>query len=274
MIEMRRLSGAPITMRQKGMETDAVVLQRIYEKPGITVHEIADRLGWTNGKVDGSINRLHEKGKVRVEHFIRRRTLIKKVYSTEEKRRLPSVIEIPKEEIAENTWRHEAHIYSLSRSSIAISPVKSDEWEKKALWKGTTALEDKGEKLLVRLPEELSSFYRLENSEISLSTSDDFALVNVESTIVPVELPPSYPETPILRKTRYIVFYEKIEQVGATSPFQDAAFYGKYPLGEEVSISRAGLSEAEINTLFVKKKEKERSVTSQELETPVQVIVR
>jgi len=199
-IDMKRLSGAPIAMQNRGLETDDIVLQIIREKPGTTVHEIADYLGWTNGKVDGSINRLLKKGKVRVEHVIQRRTLIKKVYPAEERVRPPNVIEIPKEEIAENMWKDEVYLYSLSRSSIAISATKSEEWEEKAFWKGSVPVEDENGKLLVKLPEKLSSFYRLENSEISLSTSEDFALVTVESTIVPVQLPPLYPSIPKLRK--------------------------------------------------------------------------
>lgn len=274
MVEMKRLSGAPITMRVKGLETDVVVMEKILESPGITVHEIADHLGWTNGRVDGSINRLHKKGKVRVEHFIRKRTLIKKVYPAEQKDRLPNVIEIPKDEIVEAVWKNEVYIYSLSRSSIAISATRFDEWENKAFWKGSAIVEDKRKKLLVRLPEELTSFYRLENSEISLSTNDDFALINVESTVIPVELPPSYPETPILRKTRYIVFVEKIEQIGATSSLSDVAYYDKYPVGRKVSIRGVGSSESRIDTLSIKKREKEQFATSQQVETPVRVIVR
>jgi predicted transcriptional regulator len=274
MINMKKLTGAPVAMRNKGLETDDLVLQIILEKSGSTVHEIADYLGWTNGKVDGSINRLLRKGKVRVEHVIRRRTLIKKVYPAEKKTRPPEVIEIPKEEIAEDIWKDEVYLYSLSRSSIAISAAKSDEWEERAFWKGSVKVEEENGKLLVQLPEKLASFYRLENSEISLSTNDDFALVTVESTIVPVQLPPSYPSIPELRKTRYFIMVEKIEQIGAIPPLQHVEFYGKYPVGEDVRITTAGLSVSETNTVTMHKKEKEGSVTSQKVESPIQVVVK
>jgi predicted transcriptional regulator len=272
-MRMRTLSGAPVAMQKKGIETDAAVLQIVLARPGIAVHEIADSLGWTNGKVDGSVNRLSEKGRVRIEHFLRRKALIKKIYPAESKRERSGLIEIPKEEIVESIWKNTIYVYALSRSSIAVSPTKSREWEDKALWKGAIRAEGDGAKLQVRLPEPLSSFYRLENSEISLSTSDDFVLVNIESTVVPVELPPSHPETHILRKTRCIVLYERIEQVGVASPIQDAAFYGKYVMGKGKSISKAVSSEADIHTLSARKK-KDRSSTSQETETQIPVIVR
>ena len=274
MIDMKSLSGAPIAMRNRGLETDDIVLRIIREKPGTTVHEIADYLGWTNGKVDGSINRLLKKGKVQVEHVIRRRALIKKVYPIEKKVRPSNVIEIPKEEIAANMWKDEVFLYSLSRSSVAISTTKFEEWEEKAFWKGTAVVEDENGKLLVKLPEKLSSFYRLENSEISLSTSEDFALVTVESTIVPVQLPPSYPSIPRLRKTQYLIMVEKIEQEDVVPPSSDVEFYDKYIVGEDVSIARVGSSISKTNNVIVQKKEKESSTTSQKVENPVLVVVK
>jgi hypothetical protein len=274
MIDMKKLSGAPIAMQNRGLETDDIVLQTIREKPGSAVHEIADYLAWTNGKVDGSINRLLKKGKVRVEHVIRRRALIKRVYPADKKVRPPNMIEIPKEEIAENMWKDEVFLYSLSRSSVAISATKFEEWEEKAFWKGTAAVKNENGKLLIELPEKLSSFYRLENSEISLSTSDDFALVTVESTIVPVQLSPSYPSIPELRKTRYLIMVEKIEQVGAIPLLPHVEFYDNYPMGKDVSIDTVGQSASETNTVIVQEKEKEGSATSQKVESPVLVVVK
>jgi predicted transcriptional regulator len=55
---MNRLSGAPVVMHKKGRSTDAVVLEEIIKKPGIAIAEIAENLEWTNGKIDGSVNRL------------------------------------------------------------------------------------------------------------------------------------------------------------------------------------------------------------------------
>jgi hypothetical protein len=271
---MNKLSGAPIAMRNRGLETDDIVLQVILQKPGSTVHEIADYLGWTNGKIDGSINRLLKKGSVRVEHVIRRRALVKRVYPAETKIRSPNIIEISKEEIAENLWRDKVFIYSLSRSSIGISATKSEEWAEKAFWKGSAKIEDENGKLLVRLPKEISSFYILENSEISLSTNDDFALLTVESTIVPVQLPPSYPSIPTLRKTRYLIMVEKIEQSGAIPLLPEVEYYKNYPLGEDVSITTVGSSVSETNTVVFQKKEKEGSMTFQKVENPIQVVVK
>lgn len=262
--------GAPVVMRQRGRRTDTIIMQRILEKPGSTVREIAKDLGWTNGRVDGSVNRLLNEGKVRVQHCIRRGMLVKKIYPREETR-TPNVIEIPKEMIAEDIWKDTVRVYSLSRSSIAISATKNEEWEKKAFWKGDIAIEDYGKKLIVRLPDHLSDFYRLENSEISLSTSDEFALVTVESTIVPVELPPTFPALPAYRRTRYILVVDKVE--GVPTEVIDPEFYGEYIENEERTIRLAGPSEVRTSVLSLVKKKRLASCTSGPVETPVEAVV-
>lgn len=260
--------GAPVTMRRRGKRTDALVVQLILEKPGSTVHEMAEDLGWTNGRVDGSINRLLRKGNVMVQHCIRRGMLVKKLYPLEEEIRTPNTIEIPKGMIAEDIWKDRVRVYSLSRSSIAISATKNEEWEKRAFWKEDISVEEHEKKLIVRLPDKLSDFYRLENSEISLSTRDEFALVTVESTIVPVELPPTFPAIPVYKRTRYVLVVDKIERVasGPTEPI--LGFYGEYLEDEKRTIHMIGLTEYDARTLSLRaqKKKMVASSTSQPIE--------
>ena len=262
--------GAPVVMQQKGKRTDAIVMHRILEKPGSTVHEIAEDLGWTNGRVDGSVNRLLKEGRIKVQHCIRRGMLVKRMYAVEKEARDPNVIEIPKEMIDEDIWKDTVRVYSLSRSSIAISATEIGEWEKKAFWKGDIQVEEEDKKLIVRLPDHLSDFYRLENSETSLSTNDEFALITVESTIVPVELPPTFPARPVYRRTRYIFVMEKIEEVipGITEPKPE--LYGEYIEDEERTLRMMGLTEHEVHTLSLPKKKVVTSSTLQPVETPVE----
>jgi hypothetical protein len=48
--------------------------------------------------------------------------------------------------------------------------------------------------LRIELPESFSDFYHLENSVTSLSLIGDSAIITVEATVIPVEVPPEYPE--------------------------------------------------------------------------------
>jgi predicted transcriptional regulator len=264
--------GAPAIMRQKGIDTDYLVMQRILEKPGSTVHEVARDLGWTNGRVDGSANRLLKERRIRVRHYIRRGMLVKKMYPAGKETREPNVVEISKEMIAENLWNETVHVYALSRSSIGLSATKNEEWEKRAFWKGDTKIGESQKKLIVRLPDDLADFYRLENSETSLSANDDFALLTVESTIIPVELPGTFPVQPVYRRTRYLFMVDTIEGVSTEAIEPD--LYGEYPEGEQRTTHISGVPQGVMNVLrLVKKKRARASDTSGPVETPVEAVV-
>lgn len=187
------VSGAPIAMHELGKATDSLVTKEIIDKPGSTISEIAETLGCSNGKVDGSINRLSHRKEIVVKHFLQRGTLIKKAYPKNYIEKPKDIVEIPKNMLTGNEWKKNAFVYALSRSTIGLSPTKNDEWDKKSLLNDNINIKKRAGTFVITLPEKLSSFYELENSETSLSTIDDLALVTVES-VLPVALPSSYPE--------------------------------------------------------------------------------
>lgn len=214
-----RIFGAPITMHRQGELTDAIILEEIMRKPGITVSELAHSLGWTNGKVDGSVNRLASEGKISVKHCLKRGMLVKMTYLAELPRIPRNVIEIPKEMIDYDSWKEKAVVYSLSRSTVGIARREVEEWDDRALFKGSVSLKKNGESAIVELPEKLSNFYQLDNSDMSLSTIGDLVLVTIES-VLPVRLPAEYPEESKYAVTRYkmIIESERIEGVTSYNP--------------------------------------------------------
>jgi hypothetical protein len=179
-------------MHVKGELTDSIVLEEIVKKPGLTVSEIADRLALTNGKVDGSVNRLVLKGKASVKHCLRRGMLVKMVFPSEYSAKAPEVVEIPKGMVDDEVWQDSAIVYALSRSTIGISHKEIAEWDEEAFFKGRVSIEASDENIVLKLPDKFARFYQLENSDISLSTIGNCVLVSVES-ILPVKLPPIYP---------------------------------------------------------------------------------
>jgi hypothetical protein len=211
--------GAPITMHRQGKLTDAIILEEILKKPGITISEIAHNLGWTNGKVDGSVNRLVSEGKISVKHCLKRGMLVKMTYPAELPRIPRNVIEITKEMIDYDSWKEKAIVYSLSRSTVGIARREVKEWNDRALFKESISLKKNGESIIIKLPEKLSDFYQLDNSDISLSTIEDLILVTIES-ILPVKLPAEYPEESKYAVTRYrmIIESERIEGVTSYNP--------------------------------------------------------
>jgi hypothetical protein len=179
-------------MHVKGELTDSIVLEEIVKKPGLTVSEIADRLAWTNGKVDGSVNRLVLKEKASVKHCLRRGMLVKMVFPSEYSAKAPEVVEIPKGMMDDEVWQDSAIVYALSRSTIGISHKEIAEWDEEAFFKERVSIEASDENIVLNLPDRFARFYQLENSDISLSTIGNCVLVSVES-ILPVRLPPIYP---------------------------------------------------------------------------------
>lgn len=217
MIKRSRVAGAPLVMRKRGEETDALVLREVELRPGSTVHDIAERLAWTNGRVDGSVNRLVSKGKVEVRHVLRKGILVKEVYPKGYVSKPRDMVEIPRNLIDEDLWNDTVEVYALSRATIGISPRKVEEWDKRSFRMEHVSIRKSDEALEIKLPSSIADFYQLDNSEISLSTTGNLALVTVESTLLPVALPPIYPAETMYRFTR-IMMVELFEEIASYSP--------------------------------------------------------
>lgn len=187
-------------MRQRGESTDMIVMEEIRSKPGVTVSEIANNLGWTNGKVDGSVNRLVSKGMASVKHCLRRGALLKIAYPADFVKQ-ERVIEIPREIVDEGLWQDSVFAYFLSRSTIGLATHEIEEWNEKALLKKRLKIEKNGARMILRFPEKFSDFYQLSNSEVGLSAVGNLVLVTIES-MLPVKLPVEY-----LEETRYAFPY-------------------------------------------------------------------
>ena len=185
---MNLLSGAPVAMHEKGRSTDATVLEAIVKKPGSTIAEIAEDLKWTNGKVDGSVNRLIVEGKASVKHNLKKGMLVKTVYPAVLDKKPTNQIEISKEMVNYDLWKEKAFVYALSRSTIGIAHQEIPEWSSRAITAELVSIRKSPEGIILQLPVRVADFYQLANSEISLSAVGDLVFVTVE-TVLPVKLP-------------------------------------------------------------------------------------
>lgn len=213
----KKVAGAPIAMHRRGRRTDKIVLEFVRRNSGLTIRQIAKELNFSIGRVDGSINRLLKAGKVRVEHSLRRGILIKKVFGIRYRPKPKDLVEIPMDIIDEELWEKTIKVYALSRSTIGISSLEREEWDKRSLAKEEIKIKKEHKKFKFRLPKKLSEFYELENSETSLSALNDLALLTVESTILPVALPPTYPAQVSVVLERELHIHEKFV-VTASNP--------------------------------------------------------
>lgn len=208
-------------MRKRGKKTDKKLLVFVSAHAGLTVRQIGKQLSWSIGRADGSVNRLAKLGKVKIQHSLRRGILVKKVFARTHRPVPHDLIEIPRKIIADKNWKKSAKLYALSRSTIGISPIRREEWEKKALSIEEIEIDTKRKNFQIRIPERLSEFYELENSETSLSAMDDLALLTIESTLLPIDLPSTYPAEVSFKIEREIYIKETIEGSIACNPFSE-----------------------------------------------------
>jgi predicted transcriptional regulator len=188
-----RPSGAPTTMHAIGQATDSAILAEIVAHPGVTVAEVAEALGWSNGKVDGSVNRLMRKNQVKVKRFLKKGTVVKKIYPSGYSATQSNVVEVPREIFDNSLWGNCAFVYALSRSTIGVTPRENKELAAKALLKERANVEKAERKVWVALSGRFSDFYQLENSETSVSIIGQTVLVTVETTL-PIGLQATQPE--------------------------------------------------------------------------------
>lgn len=187
-MQKSKMTGAPSIMKKRGENTDNIVLEEIKRNPNSSIHGIAEQLSWTNGKVDGSINRLLLEDKIKVRYVLKRGILQKKVYPIDFIEKPASIIEIPKRIVEEEAWTDRVEAYALSRSTIALSPYRIEDYDKRALLRHQIPIKANGSTFEVNLSNQFSDFYQLENSETGISAIGDVVLVTVESTI-PVDVP-------------------------------------------------------------------------------------
>jgi predicted transcriptional regulator len=66
-----------------GLDTDYELYKVINKKPGYSIYELAKEMGWTSGKVSGSVRRMEKEGLVHTQRKNRAGRTILKVYATD-----------------------------------------------------------------------------------------------------------------------------------------------------------------------------------------------
>ena len=155
----------------------------INKNPGLSINKITRRIGWTKGRVDGSIRRLLKSKRIyikvfddcgRTSHFVYPYTL-----------GLTNQIEVPDNllRIGNPFWQ-EAHVYGLDNITIGATGRANDEWEKEA-WKKIIVPTEKGNgKVTFSLPDEFVRFYQLNKRDKTVAIGDNNILITVSGEIL------------------------------------------------------------------------------------------
>jgi len=169
---------------KRGKESDETVLDIIKNSPGLSQYELASKLKWSSGHVDGSIRRLLKANKIFIRIIERNGRRVNLVYPEEKK---PSnLIEVPSEllEVSNPSWSDQAFFYALDSSTIGVSGYETPEWGEISCFTRNVPITRDNEKYVLNIPEEFWRFYNLDRKHRVVSINGNNILITVSGDIV------------------------------------------------------------------------------------------
>jgi hypothetical protein len=176
---------------KRGVESDQVLLDLIEGYPGLSQYELAKKLKWPIGRIDGSIRRLLREKKIFIKVLERNGRYVNLVCPKNSK---PSdIIEVPAKLLhASNpAWLESAFIYALDSSTIGISGHETPEWKTISCFQEKIPIEKDAEKLILRIPDKFKRFYDLERKHRVVSVNGNNILITISGNIIEEKKYPS-----------------------------------------------------------------------------------
>ncbi len=173
-----------IRKNRRGEESDEILLETIKQFPGLSQYELGKKLGWKTGRVDGSIRRLLNEGKIVIKILERKGRRVNLVYPKEEKPK--DVIEVSAEllKAANLAWNEYAYVYALDSSTIGISGNEMPEWEEISCFLEKIPIQKADNKILLKIPEKFWRFYNMERKHSVISINGNNILITVAGNII------------------------------------------------------------------------------------------
>jgi len=176
---------------KRGVESDQVLLDIIEGYPGLSQYELAKKLKWPIGRIDGSIRRLLKEKKIFIKVLERNGRYVNLVCPKDDK---PSnIIEVPAKLLnADNpTWLDSAFVYALDSSTIGISGHEMPEWKEISCFLEKIPIEKDTEKFVLRIPDNFKRFYDWERKHRVVSINGNNILITISGNIVEEKKYPS-----------------------------------------------------------------------------------
>ncbi|MEM3703394.1 MAG: hypothetical protein QXX79_03095 [Candidatus Bathyarchaeia archaeon] len=173
-----------VRKNRRGEESDEILLEIIKQFPGLSQYELGKKLGWKTGRVDGSIRRLLNEGKIVIKVLERNGRRVNLVYPKEEKPK--GVIEVSAKllKAANPAWNEYAYVYALDNSTIGISGSEIPEWEEISCFLEKIPIQKAENKILLKIPEKFWRFYNMERKHSVVSINGNNILITVAGNII------------------------------------------------------------------------------------------
>lgn len=175
----------------RGKESDEILLETIKNFPGLSQYELGKKLKWNSGRVDGSIRRLLNEGRILMRVLERNGRRVNLVYPKEQKP--VDVIEIPTQLLKTGNplWDKYAFVYALDSSTIGISGREMPEWEEISCFLEKIPIQTAEGKMVLRIPEKFWRFYNMERKHRVVSINGNNILITISGNIIDAKRYPS-----------------------------------------------------------------------------------
>lgn len=181
------------TRNKRGADSERVLLEFISECPGLSQYEIARRLKWEMGHVDGAIRRLLASKKVIIKVIERSGRKLNLIYPRDKEKPV-NLVEVPMSllKVGNPLWDREAFVYALDSSTIGISGHPIEDWNRVSCFSSHTQVR-RGEdgKILLTIPDKIVKFYDLERKHYMVGINGNNILVSISGDIVETKKYPS-----------------------------------------------------------------------------------
>jgi DNA-binding MarR family transcriptional regulator len=184
--KMKELEG-----NRRGKESDRLVLEVIRNYPGLSQYELARKLNFSSGLVDGSVRRLLQESEIFIRVLERNGRRVNLVYPKEQK---PiALIEIPTKllKTGNPVWDQNAFAYALDTSTIGVSGKEMPEWSEISCFQESLPIRKIDGKLVLQIPEKFQRFYNMERKHRVISVNGNNLLITVSGDIVEEKKYPS-----------------------------------------------------------------------------------
>jgi hypothetical protein len=176
---------------KRGLKSDNALLAMIKEYPGLSQYELAKKLKWQSGKIDGSIRRILNQKKIIIKILERNGRHVNLVYPEDLKP--ANTVEVPTKllHVGNPTWLNTAFVYALDSSTIGISGHAMPDWEQISCFMEEIPIERNAGKFVLKIPEKIKKFYDLERKHRVVSINGNDILITVAGSIVEEKKYPS-----------------------------------------------------------------------------------
>ncbi|MBS7632230.1 hypothetical protein KEJ15_01215 [Candidatus Bathyarchaeota archaeon] len=167
-----------------GKKSDDLLLDTIEKNSGLSQYELARKLNWHSGHVDGSIRRLLKTSRIYIRVLERNGRHVNLVYPKDQK---PSkVLEVPTEllKVANPVWNDHAFFYALDSSTIGVSGREFPEWKEVSCFLEKVPIQKEDGRIVLQIPENFWRFYNLDRKHRVVSVNGNNILITVSGDIV------------------------------------------------------------------------------------------